>query len=587
VDDGSSREAATPDQDPGTAGLRADPGSTVDVLAAVHPSGPRQLLAFGPRGGAAVHELPEDGSLSMGRGDDTDVHLPDPSASRRHARLHIGAGNRFAIEDLGSANGTLVDGRRLAEGERASIREGQVVFIGSTMILVEPKRTRARVRRSVPSDRFEVCLADACFRAAHTGDEVAIVLIEVLDGFLHDKVVQMGQTACVGSAAFMPWGPGRHAALFPAAPPDGIIAGLRELGPGVVWITARFPAEGRDPEQLLVLAETKLEAACLAVEPGAEVIFCDEHMRRLYALLRQAASGQVSVLVLGETGVGKDVMARAVHRLSPRTARPFQRVDCAALTEALAESELFGHEPGAFTGAVKAKPGLIEAADGGTVFLDEVGELPPRLQAKLLHVLEARQVTRVGSVKARAIDVRFVAATNRDLQEEVARGVFRKDLYYRLSGFSISIPPLRARPAEIAPLARAQVRACCRQLGRVQVPVLSPEAVANLEAHPWPGNVRELRNTIERAVLLGSGDRIEPADLVFDGTPGGGERTAADSSGPVRLSTDELEERDRIERALLACGGNQSRAARLLGIARSTLTLRLDAFAIVRPRKRL
>jgi DNA-binding NtrC family response regulator len=257
------------------------------------------------------------------------------------------------------------------------------------------------------------------------------------------------------------------------------------------------------------------------------------------------------------------------------------------------------------------------------VFLDEVGELPPRLQAKLLHVLETRRNTRVGSVESRAIDVRFVAATNRDLEAEVQSGLFRKDLFYRLTGFTLNIPPLRDRRADVVPLARALCRQSAHRLGLPAVPLLSPEVAAELEHHPWPGNVRELRNTIERAVLISGGQTIKREHLLLDGGsptkeaappgPGRGDSRSERASAVLSAVAGELpaatprprpfaatlpagggsdagnsddDEKQRIEAALAACGGNQSRAAKLLGMARSTLVLRLDALGIVRPRKR-
>jgi transcriptional regulator with PAS, ATPase and Fis domain len=245
--------------------------------------------------------------------------------------------------------------------------------------------------------------------------------------------------------------------------------------------------------------------------------------------------------------------------------------NCAAFSEALLESELFGHERGAFTGAVHEKTGLLESAPGGTIFLDEIGEMPLALQAKLLRVLEEKKVTRVGALAARPIDVRFVAATNRDLEAEVDHGAFRRDLYYRLSAFTIAIPPLRERVGEIAPLARGFVEEAAVRAHR-RVPELSAEAIATLEAMPWPGNVRELRNTIDRALVLATGDLIEACHL--------GEELA-----PAKLAPEPADERERIRRALEQCAGNQTKAARVLGIARGTLIARMEQYGLPRPKK--
>src|ERR1044071_6292845 len=292
------------------------------------------------------------------------------------------------------------------------------------------------------------------------------------------------------------------------------------------------------------------------------VVLRDPAMTALAKTLLRIAGAPINVLVLGETGAGKDVVASMVHELSVRAAKPLVSVNCASLPEALLESELFGYDRGAFTGAVGAKPGLLETAEGGTVFLDEIGDLPPPLQAKLLRVIEAHEVTRLGATRARQLDVRFIAATNRDLPREIAAGRFRQDLYYRLAAMTVTVPPLRDRPSEIEPLARLFADSASRRFC-LPVPLLSDAAVAVLKNHSWPGNVRELRNAIDRAVLLCAGPVVEPAHLSLV-------ETGHAPSGPATPAPLPTSERARIERALAANGWNQSRAAQALGIPRRT-----------------
>jgi DNA-binding NtrC family response regulator len=337
------------------------------------------------------------------------------------------------------------------------------------------------------------------------------------------------------------------------------------------------------------------------------VIVVDGAMRELYRVVDLVAKGDLSVVLLGETGSGKDVVADAIHRRSTRASATYVRVNCAALPDALLESELFGYERGAFTGAVQAKPGLLELASGGTVFLDEIAELPLPMQAKLLRVLENREVTRVGGLKSRSIDVRFICATNRDLIGLVRAGTFRQDLFFRLNGISLVIPPLRDRRSEILHLVQAFVAQACRDAGRPELPV-SREAMTALEAHDWPGNVRELRNVIDRAVTLCTGATIDAHHL--PPPEAGFGRTGADpqqhptipaAAGPVPLapSTEssvglqeaarraaKAIERRRIAEAMERCGGNQTRAARMLQISRRTLVTRLTEYGFARPLKR-
>lgn len=295
-------------------------------------------------------------------------------------------------------------------------------------------------------------------------------------------------------------------------------------------------------------------------------------------LAARVARSELSVLIGGETGVGKEVLALRIHELSPRGRGPFVPLNCAALSEELLASELFGYEKGAFTGAHAAKPGLLETAELGTVFLDEVGEMPMSQQVKLLRVLEERKVMRVGGLQARAIDVRFVSATHRDLRKEVAAGRFREDLYYRLNGITLRIPPLRERTAEIAGLAQEFLAGAAVKAGLALAPPLSAEAHAALLSHPWPGNVRQLKNVIERAVVLAGDEPVRPEHLFNELDELGGGTAPLPERG-------EVDERTRIVQALQQCGSNQTRAAALLGVSRRTLGTWMDRHGIARPQK--
>ncbi|WP_437809294.1 sigma 54-interacting transcriptional regulator [Sorangium sp. So ce1078] len=533
-------------------------------------------IAFAP--------LPPRGCVVLGRDEGCDVRIDDRSVSRRHAVLHVGP--RLRIEDLGSANGT---------------------FVGEQQLPALTARTH-RLRR-LSRESAEIGIGER---------------------------FNLGATTIV---------------------------------------------VGRAP------AEAAAEPDCCHAPAG--VVVRAPAMLALYEQAARAARSLISVLILGETGVGKEVLARTLHARSPRASGPYVELNCAALPPSLLESELFGHEKSAFTGATQARPGLLESAHGGTLFLDEIGELPLAFQAKLLRVLEDRKVLRIGGRTPRRIDLRFVAATNRDLEAEIARGAFRQDLYFRLNGISLVVPPLRERVAEIGPLAGRFLEEACRQLEQGSAPRISAEALAVLEAYSWPGNVRELRNVIERAVVLCAGDSVEPADLpphlAYGGAPplsgsapplsgpgplsgpppsspappsrgstpppsspappsrgstpppsspappsrgstpppsspappsrgstpppagdaararGGPQGEGAESAGPpaeaptpppgsdamarLRLEMRAVD-RQRVLEALEQSAGNQTRAAKLLGISLRTLINRIDAYGIPRPRKR-
>ena len=347
----------------------------------------------------------------------------------------------------------------------------------------------------------------------------------------------------------------------------------------------------------LVVRRVKSEPDGDAAEPDTRgLVIRDAAMRALYEQAARVAATSISVLVLGETGVGKELFARYVHRSSPRKDAPFLGLNCAALPESILESELFGHEKGAFTGAVQAREGLFESADGGTVFLDEIGEMPLSTQAKLLRVLEQRTVMRLGARQERPIDVRFVSATHRDLERATAEGTFRQDLYYRLNGIALTVPPLRERVGEIEPLARAFLAAACRAFDRARPLDFAQETLERLRAHSWPGNVRELRNAVDRAVVLATSDKIYPEQLpamrsrtparAAPAAPAVAAPTTDLSAGGEAFRSQVLElKREKVVEALARCAGNQTQAAKMLGISRRTLVTLLGELDLPRPRR--
>ncbi|HZU36134.1 MAG TPA: sigma-54 dependent transcriptional regulator, partial [Gemmataceae bacterium] len=342
--------------------------------------------------------------------------------------------------------------------------------------------------------------------------------------------------------------------------PDLIQAAAQVLSTALVRRT-RTPAPEASPQPSRQAVREKI------------ILTGGESMRPVFDFIRQAAAVDATVLITGETGTGKELVAQALHSTSKRSGRPFIVRNCGALPEALFESELFGHEPGAFTGATRRHKGVFEQADGGTLFLDEIGEIPLHLQSKLLRVLEDQVIHRVGGAADVRVDVRLVVATNRDLAQSVADGRFREDLYYRLQVLRIHLPPLRERPGDIRRLAEHFVTQHGERLG-VPKKALSPPALQKLESHRWPGNVRELRNTLERAVILCPDATLGPEHIILTESPG--QATPIKSSGTIRL--DDLE-RQHILKVLTSVGGNKAKAASILGINRTTLHRKLQGLS--------
>jgi DNA-binding NtrC family response regulator len=364
-----------------------------------------------------------------------------------------------------------------------------------------------------------------------------------------------------------------------------------------------FLAKPVDPDHLLLLVERALSQRRLATENillkdelaqrrGApQIVGDDPKLKQVSIALHRAAATDATVLLEGESGTGKELFARALHVLSPRADGPFVAINCAAIPENLLETELFGYEKGAFTGAAARKPGKFELAHRGTLFLDEIGDLPLSLQAKILRALEEKVFERVGGTVPLRVDVRIVAATNRHLKAAVAARQFREDLYFRLSVFPITIPPLRERPGDITTLARHFIERFCRDLKKKPL-VLSPAAEQELHDYAWPGNVRELQNCIERAAILCEGDTILGHHLNLSLHPIGSDATAdvlqdpwstLDWSGSLgdvsRRAMAEIERR-KIEAALTEAAGNKGRAAELLQVSYKTLTAKLREYGL-------
>jgi transcriptional regulator with PAS, ATPase and Fis domain len=439
--------------------------------------------------GTDVVEVPQpgEGAAIIGRDAAATLRIDDARASRNHARV-AWDGAALVLEDLGSRNGTVVNGEVL-RGVARPVRGGDCIRIG--------------------------------------GGEIAVAV--VTPGSTADDKEDSSKRSL-------------------SDPPDS--SGMWSPG-------------GR---------------AAANAESLEGVVVADPNMARVFGFTRRVAAAKTTALILGETGVGKELVAQQLHRWSDRAARRFIRVNCAALPESLVESELFGHERGAFTGADKRKIGFAEAAHEGTLFLDEIGELSLPVQAKLLAMLENRAVVRVGSTVETPIDVRVIAATHRSLQQEVAEGRFREDLYYRISVVVVRVPPLRERPSEIMLLAKLFAKRFGPQLGWAE-PVIAPDASTALVAHGWPGNVRELRNAIEHAMLLTEDGIIRQEHLPETVTSRVPEPGRAPKTGGVRAALAAVE-RASIEEALRAVDGNRTRAALRLGISLRSLLYKIRKYEI-------
>jgi DNA-binding NtrC family response regulator len=536
------------------------------------------IVALDDQHNTRVVPLDDGAELVFGRSPEVSVVIEHEAVSRRHTAVRR-RGEAVVVEDLASRNGTTINGAPITGVRRATA--GDVIGIGPVTAIVA-RSSASRRRQLATMTELEDRLAGEVERALRYQRPLGVVMLrfegpgDAVLGHVERLLHELRHMDLVAE-----YGPDELALVLPESGASAIAAVAQRAATNdqltIRHGTASFPEDGSSAGALIGTARERLRGARLAEgAPAAperparlpdRVIAIDPLMKQVFKLAERAACAPISVLIVGETGTGKEVVAETIHRLGPRADAPFVRLNCAALTETLVESELFGHEKNAFTGATAAKRGFFEAAAGGTVFLDEIGELPLGTQVKLLRVLERWRIIRVGGTTELPVDVRLVCATHRDLETEVRRGRFREDLFFRIAAFVIPVPPLRDRRSEILPLAVHFAHEIASDLRQPTVG-FTPEAMDALQHASWPGNVRELRNVIERAIVLSEGAKI------------GREHLPDQIVDPVRVApSDPLDVRQRVasvEReavlaALDASEGNQTQAAKRLGVSRFAL----------------
>jgi DNA-binding NtrC family response regulator len=567
-------------------------GETATFAVSLATRGNRSYLLVIEDDSSRTFPLPSPSVVTIGRAPDSELRIEHSSVSRRHARILVEHGE-LRISDLDSHNGTRVNGLRI-DGARV-LRTGDVIAVGEVLLVVH-----AELERPVPTildeSTWRQRLADEVERTVRFHRPMAVLAIAGGPPNIHH---QLRTIDVVGG-----YDGNQLLVLLPEADPTTArqlaavaIDGVRSIAPEIRIGIASCPVDATDPDSLVLAARTAVgvaghgeiatpsQAARLIVLGDRQVLVCHPASVRVFALLERLARADLPVLIIGETGVGKENAAYAIHHYSERRSNPFVALNCAALPDSLVESQLFGHDKGAFTGATAARAGLLEAASGGTLFLDEIGELALPVQAKLLRALETRRITRVGEVTEREVDIRIVAATHRVLEDEVKAQRFREDLYFRLGAARVHIPPLRDRRCEIPMLFREFIVQAATRNKRL-APEPSALVLQQLLAHDWPGNVRELRNVAEFATSIVEDDRIElddlPAQLARVMPPHAAlQAPTAYADSPYPLA-DEVKAlvRQRMAEALARHDGVKRRAAAEIGMPLRTFNLKVRQYGL-------
>jgi DNA-binding NtrC family response regulator len=548
--------------------------------------------------------LREGHSVVVGRASPSDVVLEDRALSRRHARL-TWRGEGLFVEDLGSTNGTLVDGERVAQ---ATVAPSQSLSLGGVEVRVHVSRFVPSASGDRATEDFEAAVAAELARGKVFGRATTVLAVRNASDELRasgevewlrrlgaalrpvDRVAPYARSvglvlvAEVDELAVTTWVARARAAVEPAPLLFGAAVAPSHADDASALVQAALGALRRASLREIAFAphvRTNAERR-EGAEASREIVIASPPMRALHATVERVARTKLPVLILGETGAGKEHVAHALHARSPRASGPFKAVNCAALPATLLESTLFGHEKGAFTGATERASGLFEQADGGTVFLDEIGELPLPAQAALLRVLETKKLVRVGGTKELEVDVRVVAATHRDLEAMVEAGTLRADLLYRLDALTLEVPALRERVEDVVPLARAFLSRARTQWETSAID-FDDAALDALCAHDWPGNVRQLKNVVERAAAMALGACITLADLPPDLARAARPEPTVVRAEEARSLADRVEafERQILGEVLEQTGGNQSEAARVLRIPRRTLAHKAKRLGLV------